>query len=440
MDIKLMDIKKVKTMSFVVLLLLSSSVWSQTADSLEQTIQSPLAASLLEAQSSNKNISLSWKMPSKTRASSILIYRKSVDLRDHLKAKKTKANRLGALVKRIDSVQHSYVDTQVKAHTRYYYRIILEGHSGLRSDPSLPAIAMLLDKEAPLKVDSLKGKAVDATHLNLRWTASNSDDVTSYRIYRWRQGVKPVVYRSVKTSSKNSIYDITIKQKKNLELSYQYAIAAVDFAGNVAPFSTAVTLRLPDNIAPSAPLLLRAKQNDQNMTLTWRHNLESDIKGYRVYRKSDKKGAVFKELHQTLLVENQFNDDTIDAFTSYRYQVSAVDNDNNESALGQGMVKRTTRFNAPIAAPQNLKLSTNNKGYPTLSWEYQTKNNQVKMRVLRSEGAEFKVVSGLFNGLTFTDFSVVAGKAYRYHVQALSAYGEGSFSSNNALWLGGEYE
>ncbi len=97
--------------------------------------------------------------------------------------------------------------------------------------------------------------------------------------------------------------------------------------------------RIMVDSAPSKPIGLTAQREFNYVRLYWRKNTESDLKGYRIYRRS-KRMFVFPPLpwsSWTLLAEKTNPTDTTHLDTlakvrySYRYRVTAFDTLGNES-------------------------------------------------------------------------------------------------------------
>ena len=66
-----------------------------------------------------------------------------------------------------------------------------------------------------------------------------------------------------------------------------------------------------------------------SIEVSWQRSPEPDLKGYYVYRSVN--GGAF-ERQADLLTVPAFSDRTVEHGKSYRYQVSALDQKNNESA------------------------------------------------------------------------------------------------------------
>jgi len=231
------------------------------------------------------------------------------------------------------------------------------------------------------------------------------------------------------------LYETNIKQQKNINFSYLYAVAAVDAAGNVSPRSSYVSIRLADNKAPKSPILVTAKQQDKVIVLNWRANTEDDLKGYKVYR-LDQLLNEWIQLNESLITRTEFIDDSVLSLSDYRYQVRAVDEFANESKATKGIPVRTTSIQRYLETPQHVVLSVTKRGLPLLTWQVSDANT--KSSVFRSDGGSYKMFSPLQTDMTFIDSTIQQGKAYNYVVKTVSSIGEFSAASQSVLWTGSE--
>jgi hypothetical protein len=84
-----------------------------------------------------------------------------------------------------------------------------------------------------------------------------------------------------------------------------------------------------DTIPPEPPKSLKGTISYNNVNLSWSPNLETDIKGYNIYRSSD--GVNYSKLNLSVLDIPKFDDNTVENGKEYYYQITAVDNFDNES-------------------------------------------------------------------------------------------------------------
>lgn len=431
---------KIKNILVLCCVVLGSYSSISTAQETVKQLKTLPKASQLTAKTTDFSTTLTWQLPKEHSYSKALIYRNSYTLPIRRKNKAHGGVALGKLLAELDIKQQRFGDTQLEPQTRYYYRVILQDVNGDQSLPSLPAIASLKDTEIPDKVDTVKVEILDEMHFNLRWTASPSKDVQSYRVLRSRQNERPVMVKSVAINDESqSIYSSKITQRKNIGLTYLYAVAAVDAAGNVSKLSPYVSVRLADNQAPRSPLLLRAIQKQDSIHLSWKANLEDDLSGYHIYRKNNKVEDSFVKLNESEVQENAFIDRSIQGLSDYRYYVAAVDVFANESAETKGYPIRTKLIQRAIDIPKGVKLSVSEQGFPKISWQLTASENQtLKSSVFRSDGEKYTMISPMLSDNYFVDNSIQQGKAYHYMIKTVTQVGQFSGKSKSVLWTGAE--
>ncbi len=88
---------------------------------------------------------------------------------------------------------------------------------------------------------------------------------------------------------------------------------------------------VPDSDAPAIPVGLVGYDGYNRTSLRWDPNTESDLAGYRVYRKTEPAGS-WVLLTATPRVATWYHDDTAVVGTSYRYRIRAIDVFGNQSA------------------------------------------------------------------------------------------------------------
>jgi chitodextrinase len=129
----------------------------------------------------------------------------------------------------------SYSDTGLASSTSYSYRVRARDGAGNTSGYSNIATATtaVSDPTPPTTPSALVANAINATQVNLSWTASTDNiGVSGYRVERC-QGAGCSTFTQVATPSSPSYSDTNL----NASTSYSYRVRAVDAAGNVSPFS-----------------------------------------------------------------------------------------------------------------------------------------------------------------------------------------------------------
>lgn len=112
------------------------------------------------------------------------------------------------------------------------------------------------------------------------------------------------------------------------ETRYVYTVVAIEGSAESLP-STPVGITMSDTFAPSVPATITALAGPDSIEVSWQRSPEADLKGYYVYRSVN---AGPFERQGSLVSVPTFSDHNVEHGKTYRYQVSAVDQKNNESA------------------------------------------------------------------------------------------------------------
>ncbi|WP_163932368.1 carboxypeptidase regulatory-like domain-containing protein [Paraferrimonas sp. SM1919] len=104
-----------------------------------------------------------------------------------------------------------------------------------------------------------------------------------------------------------------------------YRIIVTDKAGNEGERSGKVKMA-PDRVEG-----LSAHPGDSEIGLLWQHSSKSDIAGYRIYRSSSAMESPSLVNTSQLVRDNYYSDQNLQNGTTYRYFVTAVDSQENES-------------------------------------------------------------------------------------------------------------
>ncbi|NVJ59418.1 MAG: endonuclease [Gammaproteobacteria bacterium] len=186
-----------------------------------------------------------------------------------------------------------------------------------------------------------------------------------------------------------------------------------------------------DTIAPAAPLNLNAVGGDEQVSLSWNANTESDLAGYRVYQSED--GTSFSLINAELVTSSDYVATGLVADTTYYFYVTAVDSANNESVASEtafGVTDGIEDTTAP-SAPVDL-VALGGELQVELNWSANLESDLDGYRVYRSDdgGASFRLVqTDLTLTNNFTDTSVAASTSYSYYITAVDLAGNESVAS-----------
>ncbi|MCX6569609.1 MAG: hypothetical protein NT147_11270 [Candidatus Aminicenantes bacterium] len=175
--------------------------------------------------------------------------------------------------------------------------------------------------------------------IEVRWLAPDSNiDGT-----RLEEGSRYVVFRyegdGLPRKLTLSPLDGLTFEDRDFEFGKAYgyfvrAVAGVADGAVESGDSPAAEIVPRDVFPPAAPAGLAVVAGDDFVSLSWRPAKESDLDGYRVWRK-EAGGAAFGALGGGLVRENTFTDRSAAKGVSYFYAVSAVDLAGNEGSRSE---------------------------------------------------------------------------------------------------------
>lgn len=142
-----------------------------------------------------------------------------------------------------------------------------------------------------------------------------------YEVYRQSPADKQPVH--IGTAEHDEYLDTTAQ----FDTHYRYSVVAV--RGSTQSLSSKLAEITPiDIFPPSIPAGITALATPVSIEVSWQRSPESDLKGYYIYRSVS--GGPFERQGNLLTLPN-YSDHNVEHAKTYRYEVSAVDQKNNES-------------------------------------------------------------------------------------------------------------
>ncbi len=170
----------------------------------------------------------------------------------------------------------------------------------------------------PPETVSLSGEVFEQYHVQLNWTASVSEDVDHYRIFR-----DGMLLTITQDANQLSYQDLNL-----INGEYSYQVAAVDTAGNQSVLSNEIIVNIEiDLIEAPANLSVHATEEGGVLQLNWDVVNNPFLAYYQIYR-SLNPNSDFEPLAQS--DNNQWLDHVPYGIRHYYYIIS-VDNLGNES-------------------------------------------------------------------------------------------------------------
>jgi fibronectin type 3 domain-containing protein len=164
----------------------------------------------------------------------------------------------------------------------------------------------------------------------LTWRAA--ERATAYRIYRQAPGGQEFQPQGEAASS--AFNDASIQWGQ----TYQYRVRGLtQTSAGVTEGADSPTVEIiaKDTFPPAPPSDLRAVVTPTSVELSWRESAEPDFAGYRIRRRLA--DAAPTALNEQLLATPSFSDRTIQPGSTYRYTLTALDQNGNESATSESI-------------------------------------------------------------------------------------------------------
>jgi large repetitive protein len=316
----------------------------------------------------------------------------------------------------------------------YTYRVVAIDALNNESAPSAP-LEIKLDTTRPAPSISLAvTQNPTAAKPVLAWSASASNDIAGYNVYRGTAKVNGALVATTSFTDSGLTGDGT----------FTYTVRGVDKAGNESTDSISTSV-LYDTSAPATPgASALAASGGGTSTVSWSASADagSGVAGYQVRRSAANGGAPTSLAEGTpvcgLLPPSALacGDAGLAPGTTFRYSVFAIDAVGNVSAAGQTALITipSTEDRTPPKAPTSLHASVAN-GQIRLTWR-NPKADLANVAVIlnakrapRSAGDGSTVYRGVGTRVTVKVPKLSPGKLVRFAVFALDRSGNASVAA-----------
>ena len=178
----------------------------------------------------------------------------------------------------------------------------------------------------------------------ITWDAVKDTDLKGYNILR--NNSKDSAFKKI-NSSPISVASFTDKNLAEGDV-YGYKIESIDEAGNTS-LSRHTVVFFPDQSPPAKPKGLKAISRPGIVQLTWDQNTEADLKGYYIYRASNRDKDYFNMLYR-YPIKGEIFIDTLPSIAKneFVYYIQAVDDDYNVSVPSDTVIVLLPDTVAPL--------------------------------------------------------------------------------------------
>ena len=286
----------------------------------------PEAPSGVKAEGHSGYIEISWEQGTETDLNTYNVYRSE-----------TEGGNYPPLATGLKTL--NYIDRTVEEGKEYYYCIAVTDLAGnLSIDSPTVSAQVIADTEAPeiVSVYPESGTKLGNGYKTISVLAADNQELDSILIETSEDGMtyeKLYAVTGIGEYSRTIQTTIPVDQYMHGDTVY-VRVSAEDHAGNQS--GEVIREFVVDTQAP-VPATASASYSDEDVTVQWRSNQESDLIGYRVYRKTGETGS-YQLISQRQAVEGQQEYACHDynlslGKTTYYYRIDAVDDCGNVASL-----------------------------------------------------------------------------------------------------------
>ena len=329
------------------------------------------------------------------------------------------------------SVLTTYVDTPVTADRPFVYRVRAVGPSNVKSELSA-FVSAQANESAPILAAPRNVRATAGIgYIAITWSANTEAELARYRVLRYTdpaQTEADATFTTVQTTYVDS--------PLVAEQTYVYRVQAVGANNEESePSLYASATVLIDDVPPATPGNFAAvlASTGTAIELSWDAPIRDANGGpltglarYVIYR-ADSSNTVPTELTTVDAAHQMYQDTDLANRTIYRYQISAIDNDGNESA--RSPIRTVTTTVTLVVPPSNLRASApGDVSVPeiSLSWVAPAEYDSfvIQRAVLTPGASDQDLTDANYTNLSIThqttsysDTNITSGVTYVYRVR-----------------------
>lgn len=301
-----------------------------------------------------------------------------------------------------------------------HYRLVATDKDGNAKASDL--IYRALADEQPPDVPEEVSVTVDSTGLaTIHWHPVQDKDLKGYRVFKSFQREGGFV-QLTRAPIADTLFTDTLSLER-LDKQAYYQVVALDGSYNQSAPSITAVGRMPDVVAPSAPLLVVADvDREHRVRLAWKPSSSPDVAYYDLqYR--DAGDTLFQSMRITTPAQHEFQDEGFTKVPHWReYRVLAVDSAGNDSESNLRRAVRRDRTQRP-AAPTDVRATVED-GSVILSWTVDPSSEVSHLLVyLQRSGEDKPVLVDRVKALAWTTSPMPATNGDLYRVQAVSERG-----------------
>lgn len=303
-----------------------------------------------------------------------------------------------------------------------YYKIVTVDTAGNVS-PGLPVSCLIQTAQRPSRPKNLQGYIDSTGFVRIVWDANPEPDIYGYKVLYANSPDHVFIDKTPDYLAIPGFNDSTTLRTTTRELYFK--VLAYNRGFQVSEPSDILTLKRPDLLPPSPPVISDYLVSDSAVTFRWNLSSAGDVKEQLLLRRGR-----YTERWQTIARLgrdiDRYTDKTIKGESDYGYALVAIDSSGLQSDQSFPLSIRTPRL--AVRPVSGLKATVNADNSVSLSWGYDVPN--CRFTVFRSDGEEkFRSVDAVYDKREYKDTRPGKGRR-RYAVRTMLQDGRtSSFSA-----------
>ncbi|MBI5018196.1 MAG: hypothetical protein HZB55_22250 [Deltaproteobacteria bacterium] len=293
---------------------------------------------------------------------------------------------------------YAYLDREVSRGERYRYRLVVVGAGGAESLVGEAEV----DTGLPTRPESpALQEETGADRPTVSWP---SQPLVRYHVERADQTAGPFLRLTslpLVADAADTVLRFPDAAVLLDGLPHFYRVVPETPLGQVGAPSSALEVVTPDRTPPAPPSMEPVESQPAAVVLSWKRGKETDLVGYRVYRKEVSKPqpgekelrlGPAERLTQTLLPPDvlRYEDRNAVPGRPYQYHLTASDRTGNESPPSAAQLARA-RDVEPPGQPQGLEAKLGEGGRVELRWKASPETDVYSYRLYRAaDGGELR--------------------------------------------------
>ena len=328
------------------------------------------------------------------------------------------------------SVLTTYVDTPVTADRPFVYRVRAVGPSNVKSELSAFVSAQAIAPPRVLAAPRNVQARGEIGRIIITWSANTEAELARYRVLRYTDPAQTQAEATFTT-----VQTTYVDSPLVAEQTYVYRVQAVGANNEESELSlyASATVQV-DNSPPATPGNFAAVLASSGTTieLSWDAPIRdanggalTGLGSFVIYRADPLSNNVLTVLTVVDAASRTYRDTDLENRTTYRYQISAIDNEDNESA--RSPIRTVTTTDNIVVPPLNLQASYNGSvSEVNLSWTAPDEYDSFAVqRAELAPGAsnqdltdeDYTALDGTYQATSYSDRNIKSGTTYVYRVR-----------------------